>query len=114
MALRDYVNIDFCLLDKVSAPDPFGGLVYTYQEGAHFLGGVVKNNTSAMQIAEQSGTKSVYTLVVDRHIVLERDAVVRRIEDGANFRITSPTRDMQTPAHSALQFSQATMERVEL
>lgn len=114
MALRDYMNTPFCLLDRVSTADPFGGVVYTYVEGAHFAAGMVTNATTEMQIAEQSGAKSVYTLVVDRHTVLERGQLVRRLTDGSTYRITAPTRDMQTPEQSALKFAQTTMERVEV
>lgn len=112
--LSDYLNTEFALLDKVSRPDPMGGVIYSYQEGAHFLGGMVKNATTEMVIAEQNGAKSTFTLVVDRKLELERGQIIRRLEDGGNYRITSPTRDMMTPASSALKFSQATMEVVEL
>lgn len=112
--LSDYISIAFALMDKVSRPDPFGGIVYTYEEGARFLGGMVKNASTEMVIAEQNGAKSTYTLVVDRKLELERGQIVKRLEDGSLYKVTAPARDMMTPAKSALQFSQATMEAVEL
>ena len=112
--LADYLKTRFVLLDKVSVPDPMGGILYTYQEGAEFLGGLVANNTTEMRIAQQTGAKALYTLVVDKKIVLEREQLFRRVDDGANFRVMTPTRDMTTPEKSGLKFSQATVERVTL
>lgn len=114
MPLEDYLDTEFAIMDKVSVPDPLGGVMYEYREGAHFFGGSVKNESTEMQLAQQSGAKAVYTLVVPKDIVLEREQIVRRLKDKANFRITAPTRDMTTPAVAVLQFSQATMERVTL
>lgn len=112
--LSDYLNTDFVIMDKKSEPDPFGGVLYVYTEGASFKGGAVANNTTEMRIAQQSGAKALYTLVVDRKIVLDRDQIIRRVSDKADFRIVSPTMDMTAPAHAENQFSQATMERVIL
>lgn len=114
MALSDYLNTEFAIMDRISSPDPMGGVIYTYQEGAHFRGGLVKNNTTEMQIAGQQGAKTVYTLVVSKSIDLDRGQIVHRLSDGDNFQCTSPTRDMTTPGTAVIQFSQATMERVEL
>lgn len=114
MALADYLDTEFAVLDKVSVPDPMGGILYEYQEGAPFLGKEVLDNTTDMRIAQQNGAKAMYTLVVDKKIVLERGQYIRRLDDGADFHITAPTRDMTTPSHAANQFSQATMERVVL
>lgn len=114
MALEDYLDIEYAIMDKVSVPDPLGGVMYEYREGAHFFGASVKDASTEMQIAQQSGAKAVYTLVVPKDIVLEREQIVRRLDDKADFRITSPTRDMTTPAIAVVQFSQATMERVTL
>lgn len=112
--LSDYLDTEFAILDRVSTPDSFGGVTYSYREGAHFFGGMVKNTTTEMQIAEQNGAKSVYTLVVDLKITLERWQYVRRLSDAADYRITAPTRDMTAPKVSSLRFAQASMERVEL
>lgn len=114
MALEDYLDTEFAIMDKVSVSDPMGGVMYEYREGAHFFAGSVKNASTEMQIAQQSGAKAVYTLVVPKNITLEREQIVRRLDDKADFRITSPTRDMTTPSIAMMQFSQATMERVTL
>lgn len=112
--LADYLTTEFVILDKISTPDPMGGIIYTYQEGAHFLGGLVANNTTEMRIAQQSGAKALYTLVVDKKIVMDREQLIRRMDDRANFRVMTPTRDMTTPERSGLKFSQVTVERVTL
>lgn len=114
MALSDYLKTDFVIMDKTSVPDPMGGVLYVYQEGAPFKAGVVANQTTEMQLAGQTGAKAIYTIVVDQKIVLEREQLIRRVEDRADFRITTPTREMTTPAHAVNRFSQATAERVAL
>lgn len=114
MALADYLNTDFLVLDKTTAPDPFGGILTVYKEGAPFTGALVANSTTEMRIAQQGGAKQLYTLVVDRRIVLDRDTYFRRVKDGANFRLLSSTEDMTTPAFSSIQCSQASAERVVL
>lgn len=114
MALSDYLDVDFVVMDKKSSPDPFGGVLYEYTEGAPFKGGMVANNTTEMRIAQQEGAKALYTLVVNKKIVLSRDQIVRRMKDRADFRLTTDTGDMSTPKNAENQFSQATMERVIL
>lgn len=114
MALKDYLSTEFVILDKNSVPDPMGGVLYVYTEGAAFKGAAVANTTTEMRIAQQSGAKQLYTLVVDKKVQLERDQIIRRVSDKAIFRITTPTSDMTAPAHAANQFSQAGMERVVL
>lgn len=114
IVLEDYLDVEYAIMDRVSVADPMGGILYVYQEGAHFPGGAVLDNTSEMRIAQQGGAKAVYTLVVNKNIVLEREQIVRRLEDKADFVVTSPTRDMTTPEAATVQFSQATVERVTL
>lgn len=112
--LADYLDEEYAVMDKITNPDPMGGIMNGYQEGAHFFGKAVADSSTEMRIAQQSGAKTVYTLVVDKKIVLSRGQIVRRMEDGADFEIKTDTRDMTTPAHAVNQFSQATMERVVL
>lgn len=114
MALSDYLTTEFAIMDKKSQPDPFGGILYVYTEGAHFFGGAVANNTTEMRIAQQDGAKAIYTLVVDQRIALERDQIIRRMEDQADFRLMTDSRDMATPPQAETKFSQATIERVVL
>lgn len=112
--LSDFLDEEYAILDRVSMPDPMGGILYGYQEGARFHGKAVMDNSADMRIAQQQGAKTVYTLVVDKKIVLSRSQYVRRVEDGLDFEIKTDTRDMTTPAMAENQFSQATMERVVL
>ena len=114
MALSDYLKTDFVLMDKTSVPDPMGGVLYVYKEGAPFKGAAVLNNSTEMRLAHQSGAKTIYTLVVDKKVQLERDQIIRRVSDKADFRLTTAARDMTTPAHAENQFSQISMERVVL
>ena len=114
MALADYLNTDFVVLDKTTVPDPMGGILIKYQEGAPFRAALVPDRTTEMRIAQQNGARALYTLVVDRKIALERGTHIRRVQDQADFNLLSDTADMQAPVRSALRFSQASVERVKL
>ena len=100
--LEDYLQTRFCILDKISRPDPFGGVIYVYQEGAAFLGGAVRNTATDAQIANQQGGRTLYTLVVQKGLELERGQLIRRMEDGSNYKLLTGLRDMQTPDHAGL------------
>ena len=115
MALADYLNTDFVVMDKTTKKDEeFGGIITVWQEGAPVVGALVKKSSTEMLIAEQQGAKAIYTLVTDKKIVLTRGMMVRRVNDKANFEIKSDSADMTTPAHAGIQFSQVTAERVVL
>lgn len=112
--LSDFLDTEYALLDKVSMPDPMGGILYGYQEGAHFFGKAVMDNSTDMRIAQQEGAKTVYTLVVDKKIILSRGQYVRRLDGKTDFEIKTDSRDMTTPAMAETRFSQVIIERVVL
>lgn len=112
--LEDYLQTKFRILDKTSRPDPLGGVIYVYQEGAEFLGGAVRDTTTDAQIANQQGGRTLFTLVVKKGLDLERNQLIRRVDDGSNYKLLTDMRDMQTPDHAGLKCAQASMERVVL
>ena len=112
MALEDYLKEKLVVLDWVSVPDGFGGFVWEWKDGVEFAAGVVKKQDTQMLIAEQSGAKTVYTIVVKASVALENGDRVRRLRDGAVFKITSDSAEMKTPDTSGMKFAQVTAERV--
>lgn len=115
MALADYLTTKFVVMDKTTQEDKdFGGFITVWKEGAPFVGGLVMKNSADMLIAAQQGAKVIYTLVTDKKILLTRGMMVRRVQDKADFEITSDSVDMTTPARAGVQFSQVTAERVVL
>lgn len=112
MALQDYL-VDFCMLDKRTVEDGYGGVTPEYAEGARFKAGITTNQSNEARIAYQQGLKVIYTLVFKPTIALENGDRVKRLSDGLVLRITSKSRDMTTPTAAQLQMSQVTAEVIE-
>lgn len=111
MPMRDFYEA-LCVMNWISQPDGGGGFVWDWQDGATFSGGIVLNSTTQMQIAQQTGTKAVYTLTTSVRMPFEAGDVVKRMRDDALFKITSDPEDMKTPSISDISGWQVTMERV--
>lgn len=113
MALNDYFE-DFCILDWKSVPDGLGGIRWDVSEGVSFRAGLSTNQSTEARLAYQTGVKVLYTLVVEKHMKLEQGDGVKRLSDGLMLRITSNSRDMQTPEIAQVQYAQVTAEVLEL
>ena len=111
MPLEDFFEA-FCVMDWRSVSDGGGGFVWEWTDGFPFDGHAVLNTTTQMQIAQQTGTKAIYTLVTARELPFEKDDRVKRIRDGAIFKITADPGDRKTPAFSSINAAEVTMERV--
>lgn len=109
MALNDYFE-DFCILDWKSVPNGMGGVKWDVSEGVVFRGGLSTNASTQALLAYQTGAKVLYTLVIDKSMVLEVGDGVKRLSDGMMLRITSNSRDMQTPMLADVQYAQVTAE----
>lgn len=102
------------IMDRRTLADGLGGFRYEWTQGAVFNAAVVKNNTLEGKIAEKAGVTEIYTVYVDKGLSLEFHDVLRRLRDGAIFRITSNQNDSETPARASFQFGMATAEKWEL
>lgn len=112
MALDDYM-VDFCMLDKRTVEDGYGGVTTEHVEGARFKAGITTNQSNEAKIAYQQGLKVIYTLVFKPTIALENGDRVKRLSDGLVLRITSKSRDMTTPARANLRMSQVSAEVID-
>lgn len=90
--------------------DGSGGYVTTWAEGERFTAAIVRNSANKTQIAEAAGAVEVYTVTVPRSVHLPFHAVIKRLEDGKTFRITSNNAEQKAPAWSTLDMAQATAE----
>lgn len=112
--LIDAFMQDYVVMDKTSVPDGIGGFVHEWVEGAAFKGAIVKDNTLEARVAEKDGVTEVYTLTFPKSLPLEYHDVIKRVEDGYTFRITSNAVDSKTPKVATFQFAQVSAERWEL
>ena len=98
------------MLDKVMQSDGFGGYYSQWVEGAEFNAAIAFDTSIQSRTAEVQGVTSVYTVTVDRNMVLEYHDVFKRLSDGKIFRATSDGDDKATPKSTRLNMRQVTAE----
>lgn len=113
MALADFLD-DACIVDKRTESDGMGGVITTWVDGAPIKAGFVRNSTTEAQIAYQSGTRDMFTIVFSDLLELSPNDRVKRLKDGKMFRVTSDGKDMTTPAGSDMHFREVNAEVITL
>lgn len=99
------------LLNKQSIPDGYGGRVETWSESEFaFLAAITFNTSIEARQAEAAGVTSLYTVTVEKSVMLEFHEVFKRVRDGKIFRVTSDGDDVFTPASASLNMRQVTAE----
>lgn len=111
MTLIDVFKEACVMMDKVSTPDGIGGFTYDWVEGAPFEAAIVKNNTLQAKIAEKEGVTELYTITFPETLPLGFHDVLKRVSDGAVFRVTSNVTDSKPPSVATFHFGQVSAER---
>lgn len=114
MALEDFLTEELCIMDKISHPDGFGGIVYTWQEGASFYGKAIRKQGDTLLVAQQQGARETYSITTKAQVQLERGSHVKRMTDGATMRIITDPEDGTPPGISDMRFVYVLAERVSL
>lgn len=116
MSLIDAFMTPCCFMDKQRTPDGEGGFITSYKEGAKLEAAIVLDQSLAARVAEKEGVKNLYTITTRKTVTLEFHDVIKRLSDGAYFRITSDGTDKSSPniQNSLLDIRQVTAERWEL
>ena len=114
MKLYETMMEDCVMLDRRTVSDGMGGFSYEWVEGATFKAAVIKNNSLEAKVAEKQGVTELYTVTVDKGLVLQYHDVFKRLSDNLTFRVTSNIRDSETPRVSTFQIGQVSAERWEL
>lgn len=114
MALIDFLDETFFVMNKISTPDGYGGFVWEWQEGVVFLGKAKKKTSSDLIIAQQQGAKEVFKLFTAESMHFEKGDIVKREKDGAVLRITSDAIDGTPPMMSEIKCVMVYAERVTL
>lgn len=105
---------DCVMMDKISVPDGIGGFVREWHEGAAFQASIEKQSANQTVVAEKADYDVRYLVTTDRNTLLDFHDVIKRVEDGAIFRIVVPSADKKTPRVATFAFAQAEAERWEL
>lgn len=114
MSLLDEYSELFAFMEKTKVPDDEGGLISEWTEGATFMMAQQHDTSIVAQEAEKAKEASVYSFYVDKSITLEMYDVVKRLSDGATFRITQPSGEDFTPSTSKLNLAKVIAERWNL
>ena len=110
MSLIDVMMDECVMLDKRTVSDGLGGFTHEWTEGARFRAAVIKDNTLSARVAEKQGVTEVYTVTVDKGLLLQYHDVFKRKNDGKVFRVTSDGDDKHTPKSATLDMRQVTAE----
>lgn len=111
--LLDNFMTDFVILTTVCTDDGEGGQTTTYMESEPFQATVRHDKTEQEQTAEQQNTDSSYTIVTKKSVILNFHMIVKRVLDGACFRITSDASNVP-PDFSAIDLRSASAEKIIL
>ena len=114
MSLLDSAMETFVMMDRTTVPDGYGGFVSTWAEGAEFQAAATYDTSIQARVAAVQGVTSTYTITTAKTIELDYHDVVKRVSDGKIFRITSDSRDKQTPPTASLNMRQVTAEAYTL
>ena len=114
MKLYERMMDDCVMMDKVSTPDGIGGFTRSWTEGAPLKASIEKQSANQITVAEQDDYGVRYLVTTNRNTLLDFHDVIKRVEDGAIFRIVVPSADKKTPQVATFSFAQAEAERWEL
>ena len=102
------------IMNHVRTDDPLGGYTEAWTEGATFDASITKNGSVEAIIAEQQGVREIFSVVTKKTFMLNYHDVIKRVSDGATFRITSNAKDLEAHPASTIQIAMVTAERWEL
>lgn len=102
----------FSLMEDRSVPDRLGGQTASFAPSTPFQGVMTWITGSRVNAAGQTLPVEHPVLLHEKGITLHIGDRVQRVKDGALYRVTSPTGEMQPPEGSALPFAQVSVERV--
>lgn len=114
MSLLELAREPFVMLNQPTASDSYGSFSRQWTEGTTFLAAVTLNHSSEARIAAASDSKGQYTVTTKKAVTLRYHDVIRRIRDGAVFRITSNGTDDKTPDTATLDMRQVSAEEWRL
>lgn len=115
MSLLNEYKEEFAFMDKSHIADGEGGYTVTWtQSEATFMAALRFDNSIQAKRAQAEGVKDIYTIITDRTIDLEHNDVVKRIEDGTTYRVSTSGKDNKTPNSAGLNMRAVSAERWDI
>lgn len=109
--LQDYFE-DFTLLTCTQSPDGLGGNTIAWAEGITFRGGVTQVVGREIDSAGLLALKTTPVLLHEWDVTLSQGDRIRRLRDGAEYRVAGRSDDMRTPLLAGMAFCQVPVERL--
>lgn len=107
--------MDKCtIIDKITQPDGYGGVITTWVDGAEFNAAITFDTSLEARIGEHQGVTNLYTITTKKNVNLQYHDVFRRSSDDKTFRVTSDGDDKKTPTSANLNMRQVSAEEWEL
>lgn len=110
MPLLDEAYEKFVYMNKSIVDDPRGGTRTTWTEGATIEAALVNDNDPEIRVALAQGVKGLYTMITRKNVILNYHDVLKRVETGKYFRITSDGEDNATPKSAMLNIRAVSCE----
>lgn len=114
MSLIDEYMRPCVFMEKIKTEDGAGGFETAWSEGAQFNAAITRNTTMQARIAEKEGVTSVWAITANKAVPFDYHDVIKDLETGDIFRVTSEGGQYFTPASSSLNIQQVTAEKWEL
>ena len=92
----------FCMMDRTSAPDGYGGLIQSWVDGAEFLAAIDLPDSSVADIADKLTERINCNVITGRAISLSVNDYVKRKRDGRLFHILQSGDDRGAPPISSI------------
>lgn len=99
---------------RESVSDGEGGLLTSWRDGAQIEAAITMDRPLEARIAESAGLTNVYRITTNDSVQLVYHDVIKRLEDGAIFRVTSDGKDQTSPRKSKIKLAVVTAERWEI
>jgi hypothetical protein len=103
---------DFVRLLRVRRPDGLGGIAVSWENGATVRAGLFQSGGTSVSLAEAPAYLARCTVLHDRALELHTGDRLRRVRDGAIFRVLGNSADHRAPDHAALSLAQVPAERL--
>lgn len=109
--ISDYYE-DFVLLGRVEKSDGMGGVTAAWSEDTGFRGGLTSVSGVEIIPGGVSMVKETPVLCHESGVSLHLNDCVKRVRDGARYRVVSDSDEMRTPARAGFSFAQVKVERL--
>lgn len=111
MALTDFFE-EFKHMTVEEVTNGEGGYNETLIEGKSFFGAIATKQNIQVKLAEKEGIKPIFTIMANKENILKFDMVIKRIKTNELFKITSNSKDLESPAISDLNICKVSAERI--